>query len=241
MHTRLQSLAYAMNKSILEESGLPGIIVISIALVLMLCICFTGYFMKKKLIIAVNSLIGFLLGFIIFVTSIAWAVNYFFDPPTLDGIPENIFMIILLLLCLAAAVGMGFASHKLPRFGRFVCISTLIQGIIFDFLVQFMYMHTQWIGWIISIAIGTLAGILALKVPRPVTILATAISGGFASSMYASVLISMLSHNTYVAFSYMSGQTTEKVILPVMLIGTVIAAFGAMIQFYITKRQTLQK
>lgn len=240
MHTRLQSLAYAMNKSILEESGLPGIIVISIALVLMLFICFTGYFMKKKLIIAVNSLIGFLLGFMIFAMPIAWVVNYFFDSPTLDGIADIIFMIILLLLCLAAAIGMGIASHKLPRFGRFICIGTLIQGIIYDFLGQFMYVHTQYAAWI-SIAVGTLAGILALKFPRPVTILATAISGGFASSMYASVLISMLFHNTYVAFSYMSGRTTEKVIWPVILIGAVIAVFGAMIQFYITKRQTIQK
>ena len=127
---------------------------------------------------------------------------------------DSTWCIIAGLVCAAI---LGFLAFRIYLFGVFLLCGSL------TFLFAYTALYGYWphlsdvfIG--VGIAGGLLVGFLAVKFVRPIVILATAMSGGLMTSSSIMTLANVNNHWI------------------VMIVGSVLATAGILVQFYSTKK-----
>lgn len=139
----------------------------------------------------------------------------------------------LIIFSIGLAVVFGIAAFKCYRFGYFVFISALLWGSAIDLMEIFsIEMYDRPTTLYVLIVIEILIGSLTARYAQQIIILTTSICGALSSAMYLMCISNLLFQNSITASS-----------MPIiwLALGSVIAVFGAIIQFYCTKSQTIQK
>ncbi|NCC08286.1 MAG: TMEM198/TM7SF3 family protein [Clostridia bacterium] len=171
-----------------------------IAIVISLLACFFGYKLEKLFIGIASAIAGGTIGYIL-----------------ASAIPNAPQWAYIALVAVGAIIFLGL-SFKLYLAGIFVLCFVFVA------LAANAYIKDATLMWIVLIVGGLIAGILGVKLTRPVLIVTSALSGG--ATVFSE------------AFKLIGSQELSAVLggyLP-LLLAVVLAALGAWFQFKTTKK-----
>ena len=143
----------------LNNINIVGLLLSFVSLVLSVLLCFWGYRLFTCFAAGIGFVIGAFLGFLL-------SGHYFTDE-----------LWIILLSALILGLILGFLATRLILLSTFFVVFILVSVFSCGLLVSFVTSLSNMMAGIISLILGIVAGVICIKLQKPIIILVTAFCG----------------------------------------------------------------